>query len=48
MPRCKRNIVKSGTYHIMVRGVNKQEIFYDDKKEDVYKNATLLQKKIRL
>ena len=30
MPRCKRNIVKSGTYHIMVRGVNKQEIFYDE------------------
>lgn len=31
MPRKKRNLVNSGVYHIMVRGVNKQLIFNDDK-----------------
>ena len=36
MPRCKRNIVKAGTYHIMVRGVNKQDIFYDDKDKEMF------------
>lgn len=45
MPRCKRNIVKSGTYHIMVRGVNKQEIFYDDKDKKMFIRMLLYYKK---
>ena len=36
MPRGKRNIVKAGTYHIMVRGVNKQDIFYDDRDRKMF------------
>ena len=36
MPRGKRNIVKAGTYHIMVRGVNKQDIFYNNKDRKMF------------
>jgi Transposase and inactivated derivatives len=30
MPRLARNKSRSGIYHIMLRGINKQEIFHDD------------------
>ena len=30
MPRCARNIIISGFYHIMIRGVNKNIIFRED------------------
>jgi putative transposase len=33
VPRYARQISKSGTYHIMLRGINKQDIFEDD--EDI-------------
>ena len=36
MPRGKREIFNSGKYHIMIRGVNKQEIFYDDKDRKMF------------
>jgi len=36
MPRSKRNLVKSGIYHIVIRGVNKQIIFYDDKDRKMF------------
>ena len=31
MPRCPRVISPTGIYHIVVRGINKQRIFEDDK-----------------
>ena len=31
MPRCKREKSESGIYHIMIRGINKQQIFHDSK-----------------
>jgi REP element-mobilizing transposase RayT len=42
MPRCKREKSKSGIYHIMVRGINRQEIFHDD--EDRQRYLSILQK----
>lgn len=30
MPRTNRKIARSNIYHIMLRGINKQEIFHDD------------------
>ena len=36
MPRIARKESKSGVYHIMVRGINKQEIFHDDEDKAVY------------
>jgi len=36
MPRRKRNLVNSGIYHIMVRGVNKEIIFKDDKDRELF------------
>ena len=30
MPRTARQIATSGIYHIMLRGINRQEIFTDD------------------
>lgn len=36
MPRKKRNLVNSGIYHIMVRGVNKEIIFKDDKDRELF------------
>ncbi len=42
MPRRGRNKSKSGIYHVMVRGINRQNIFDDE--EDRQKYITLLQK----
>lgn len=36
MPRNKRNLVDAGMYHIMIRGVNKQEIFNDEKDRQMF------------
>ena len=36
MPRTARNLVNSGFYHIMVRGVNKDIIFKDDEDRKMY------------
>lgn len=36
MPRSKRNLVESGIYHIIIRGVNKQSIFYDDRDRKMF------------
>lgn len=36
MPRAKRHLVNGGTYHIMMRGVNKQNIFNDDKDRQMF------------
>lgn len=36
MPRSKRNLVEAGIYHIMIRGVNKQIIFNDDKDREMF------------
>ena len=36
MPRRKRSLVNSGIYHIMVRGVNKEVIFKDDKDKELF------------
>ena len=36
MPRSKRNLVESGIYHIIIRGVNKQIIFNDDRDRKMF------------
>ena len=36
MPRTARKESKSGVYHIMVRGINKQDIFNDEEDYDIY------------
>ena len=36
MPRAKRHLVNGGLYHIMIRGVNKQIIFNDDKDRQMF------------
>ncbi len=36
MPRAKRHLVNGGIYHIMIRGVNKQIIFNDDKDRQMF------------
>ncbi|WP_255710832.1 hypothetical protein [Pelosinus baikalensis] len=30
MPRCAREKSESGIYHVMVRGINRQDIFHDE------------------
>lgn len=42
MPRTAREKSKSGIYHIMWRGANRQEIFHDE--EDRFKYVTILEK----
>jgi putative transposase len=38
MPRTARKKSKSGIYHIMIRGINRQDIFEDDDdKKNLYK-----------
>ena len=38
MPRAARKKSKSGIYHIMIRGINRQDIFEDDDdKKNLYK-----------
>ena len=36
MPRLARAKSRSGVYHIVVRGINRQDIFYDDEDRGVY------------
>ncbi len=36
MPRCARNKIDNGIYHICVRGNNKQDIFLDEKDKEEY------------
>lgn len=36
MPRCARNLVNSGFYHIMIRGVNKEIIFKEDEDRKLF------------
>ncbi len=36
MPRAKRHLVNGGIYHILIRGVNKQIIFNDDKDRQMF------------
>ena len=36
MPRSARKQSKTGVYHIIIRGINKQDIFYDDEDKSVY------------
>lgn len=38
MPRGARKRSKSGIYHIVLRGVNKQTVFYDDEDKEVFLN----------
>jgi REP element-mobilizing transposase RayT len=39
MPRTARKKSKSGIYHIMIRGINRQDIFEDDDdKKNLYKH----------
>lgn len=38
MPRVARKKSKSGYYHIVLRGINKQAIFYDDEDREVFLN----------
>ena len=36
MPRAKRHLVNGGVYHVMIRGVNKQFIFNNDKDKQMF------------
>ena len=36
MPRAKRHLVNEGIYHVMIRGVNKQIIFKEDKDRQMF------------
>lgn len=36
MPRVKREISESGVYHVMVRGINQSQLFYDDEDRDAF------------
>lgn len=38
MPRTARKKSKSGIYHIILRGINKQTVFYDDEDREVFLN----------
>lgn len=40
MPRCMRQLSESNTYHIVIKGNNAQQIFYDE--EDYYSFLTVL------
>jgi len=41
MPRTTRKVSKTGIYHIMLRGINKQYIFQDDEDRYVFLNRLL-------
>ncbi len=45
MPRKRRKTSAKGIYHVMVRGVNKQQIFYDDQDSQVFINCLIACKK---
>ena len=40
MPRVAREISKTKVYHIMLRGNDKQDIFYDEQDYEKFKNNT--------
>ena len=40
MPRSARKVSKTGIYHVMLRGINKQDIFEDD--EDYIRFLTVV------
>ena len=42
MPRTARKVSASGVYHIVLRGINKQTIFYDDEDKEVFLNRMKL------
>ena len=42
MPRSARKRSESGIYHIVLRGINKQTIFYDDEDKEVFLNRLKL------
>ena len=42
MPRTARKVSGSGVYHIVLRGINKQTIFYDDEDREVFLNRIKL------
>ena len=42
MPRVAREKSRSGIYHVMLRGANRQEIFHDD--EDCLKFLNIIEK----
>lgn len=44
MPRTARKKVESRIYHIVLRGINKQTIFYDDEDREVFLNRIKLAK----
>lgn len=39
MPRCAREKSESGIYHVMVRGINRQDIFHDEEDYSQYLEA---------
>ena len=45
MARSGRRLSASGVYHIVLRGINKQTIFYDDEDREVFLNRMKLAKK---
>ena len=45
MPRGPRKKSASGVYHIVLRGINKQTIFYDDEDREVFLNRLKIVKK---
>ena len=42
MPRQARCFSESEYYHVMIRGINKQDIFYDDEKRERYSETMQL------
>ena len=42
MPRTARKKCESGIYHIILRGINKQTVFYDDEDREVFLNRLKL------
>ena len=44
MPRAARKVSASGVYHIVLRGINKQTIFFDDEDKEVFVNRLKLTK----
>lgn len=47
MPKSVRKKVESGIYHIVLRGINKQTIFFDDEDREVFLNRIKLTKQKR-
>lgn len=47
MPKTARKKVESGIYHIVLRGINKQTIFFDDEDREVFLNRIKIIKEKR-